>query len=652
MEKAITYKNLITKIILLTLVITLSVAFIYGEYLKRDAIEKLTKIDAKKTSKLVFQSLYSAMEKGWTKEDLKNIIDRINTIDDEMIVNVYRSPIVAEVYGDIKSDAKARKANPFVKQALKSEEVLNIIDDSMIQFFYPIIAEQQCLKCHTNAKEDDVLGVIDISYPINDLKISLSTMINFFALFIVMFSLIVFLSLYFEFDKYLVKPIKIFVDKINDISENKDIKQRVKIDNKIKEITSMQKVFNNMLDSLEYQFYNDELTDLPNRKKLLEIVNKDKYASLMLINIDKFQEINDLYGDEVGNELLVYISNILEENSPKSSTLFKLHADEYALYYEQDLSLEELKSLALYLIESIEKNAFVVKEDNEAHVNVSIGIALGNEALLTNADIALKIAKRKRQKFILYDSSMKIEHEYEQNLKWGKKIKDAIKEDRFIPLFQPIVDTKTQEVVKYESLIRMVDKNGELISPIHFLNLAKKNKLYPQLTMIMIKKTFEVLSKIDKKISINLNVDDILNKEVYDYIIKHLKVSNSGQRVVFELIESEGIENFDEVLNFIEDVKHYGCQISIDDFGTGYSNFEYLMKLKVDYIKIDASMIRDIDTNRNSQMVTETIIDFANKMGIETIAEFIHSKNVYEKVKEIGIHYSQGYYFGEPTSLD
>lgn len=411
-----------------------------------------------------------------------------------MIVNVYRSPIVAQVYGDIKSDAKARKANPFVKQALKNREVLNIIDDSMIQFFYPIVAEQQCIKCHTNAKEGDVLGVIDISYPVNDLKVSLSTMINFFAMFIVMFSLIVFLALYFEFDKYLVKPIKLFVDKINDISENKDIKQRVKLDNKIKEITSMQKVFNNMLDSLEYQFYNDELTALPNRKKLLEIVNENKYASLMLINIDKFQEINDLYGDHVGNELLVHISEILEENSPKSSTLFKLHADEYALYYEQDLSLEELKSLALYLIDSIEKNAFVVKDENEAHVNVSIGIAIGNEALLTNADIALKIAKRKRQKFILYDSSMKIEHEYEQNLKWGKKIKDAIKEDRFIPLFQPIVDTRTQKVLKYESLIRMVDKNGELISPIHFLELAKKNKLYPQLTMIMIKKLLRNLA--------------------------------------------------------------------------------------------------------------------------------------------------------------
>ncbi|RXJ98173.1 diguanylate cyclase [Arcobacter sp. CECT 8986] len=652
MEKSTTYKKLITKIILFTLIITLALAFLYGEYLKRDAIEKLTKIDAKKTSKLIFQSLYSAMEKGWNKKDLANIIDRINTIDEEMSVNVYRSPIVAKIYGDIENDAKVRKANPFVKKALHNTEILNIIDESLIQFYYPIVAQEQCLKCHINAKSGDVLGVIDISYPVRDLKVSLTSMINFFVMFIILFSIVLFVALYFEFDKHLVKPIKVFVNKINQITDEKDIKQRVDLTNKIEELSSMQKVFNKMLDSLEYQFYNDELTSLPNRKRLLEIVNKNNYASLMLINIDKFQEINDLYGDDTGNNLLVHISELLEENSPKSSNLFKLHADEYALYYEQDISLEELQSLALYLIEIIEKNIFVVNEGNEAHVNVSVGIAVGNEALLTNADIALKIAKRKRQKYILYDSSMKIEHEYEQNLKWGKKIKDAIKEDRIIPLFQPIVDTQTKEIIKYESLIRLKDVSGELISPIHFLDLAKKNKLYPQLTMIMVRKTFEKFSKIDKKISINLSVDDILNKEVYNCIMTHLKISNFGNRVVFELIESEGIENFDEVLTFIEEVKSYGCQISIDDFGTGYSNFEYLMKLKVDYIKIDASMIKNIDVNKDSQMVTETILDFANKMGIETIAEFIHSKNVYEKVKELGIHYSQGYYFGEPMSLD
>jgi len=104
-------------------------------------------------------------------------------------------------------------------------------------------------------------------------------------------------------------------------------------------------------------------------------------------------------------------------------------------------------------------------------------------------------------------------------------------------------------------------------------------------------------------------------------------------------------------MEFIIDIKKYGCEISIDDFGTGYSNFEYLMKLKVDYIKIDASMIKDIDTNRESEMITETIVDFAKKFGIKTIAEYVYTKSVYEKVNSLGVDYAQGYYFGKPEPL-
>ncbi len=247
---------------------------------------------------------------------------------------------------------------------------------------------------------------------------------------------------------------------------------------------------------------------------------------------------------------------------------------------------------------------------------------------------------------------MNIEHEYEQNLKWTKKIKDAIKNDRIVPLFQPIVHTQTKEIVKYEALIRMIDENGEYISPYYFLELAKKNKLYPQLTKIMLTKTFEKFKTRNSQVSINLSVEDILNESVHDTILEKLYEYKLGDRVVFELLESEGIENFVEVKEFIEEVKQTGAKISIDDFGTGYSNFEYLMKLNVDYIKIDASMIKDIDTNRNSQMVTETIIDFAKKMNIKTVAEFIHSEDVYQVIKKMGITYAQGYYFGEPKDLD
>lgn len=195
----------------------------------------------------------------------------------------------------------------------------------------------------------------------------------------------------------------------------------------------------------------------------------------------------------------------------------------------------------------------------------------------------------------------------------------------------------------------MMDDHGLYIAPIHFLELAKKNKLYHQLTKIMIEKTFKKFEHLPYFVSINISVEDILNKDIYNYILKKLEESEIGKKIVFEIIESEGIENFDKVLEFINNVKKYGAKISIDDFGTGYSNFEYLMKLKVDYIKIDGSMIKNIDYDKNSQMITKSIVSFAKNMNIKTVAEFVHSKNVFEKVKELNVDFSQGYYFGEPT---
>lgn len=651
MKKTTSYNKLILKIILITLTFSLTIAFVYTHYMKKEAIEKLSKVDAKKTTELIFQSLYSAMERGWTRDDLENIIARLNSVDKNMAVNVYRGEEVAKQFGDILKDVNARKTDAFVQSAFQNNDVLNVIDDSMIEYYYPIVAKQECLKCHTQTQAGSVLGVINIMYPIDDLKISLSSIINFFILFIILFSIVIFIALFVEFDRYLVKPIKNFITNINYISNHKDITKRVGTDNKITEIDSMQSVFNNMLDSLEYQFYHDELTTLPNRKKLIETLSFENDAILMILNIDKFQHINDLYGDKIGNDIIKNTANIIKENVSKEALLFKLHADEYALYLPTEAVYEEIKALALHLANCIENHTFIINE-NEIYINATIGVAYGTSYLLNNADMALKLAKKKRQKYLIYETSMNIEHEYEQNLKWSKRIKDAIENDRIEPLFQPIVDTKTSKIVKYEALMRMIDEKGEYLSPIHFLELAKKNKLYPKLTKIIIEKTFEIFKNIDAQVSINLSVHDVLNEDVYSTIIEKLNEYKLGDKIVFELIESDGIENYKEVIEFINEVKKTGAKISIDDFGTGYSNFEYIMKLKVDYIKIDASMIKDIDKNLNSQMVTETIIDFARKMNIQTIAEFVHSQSVFDVVKEMGIDFAQGYFFGKPQKLD
>ena len=644
-----TYARITAKIIFITLLITLFFGWVYSEYIKKEAITNLTQIDAKKTSMLVFESLYSAMQRGWNKDDLYEIIGRLNRVDESMHVNVYRSQKVADLFGEIPQDKEARDKVKDIHIAMGGKDILNVTKEDDINYLYPVIAKDECLKCHVNATSGDVLGVIDISYPIKDLKVSLNEMTNFFILFIIVFSMVIFLAIFTGLDKYLIKPIRNFATVIQTIVRSNDMTRRVAVDDNIEEIDSIKDIFNSMLDSVEYQFYYDNLTGLPNRRKLLELLEKRHSFYFMIINIDAFQQINDLYGDEVGDSVLKEFAHHLEELIPLKGSLYRLHSDEFAHVCKQGFSLEEFKNFASMILEKISQKSFSTLQNNSINLSATIGISYGSVMLLANADIALKLAKKAKKEFLIYDESMAMEKEYKTNIEWSKRLKRAIEMDRIVPVYQPIVDVKTKKVVKYESLMRMMDDEGGLIAPVHFLELAKKNKLYHQLTKIMIEKTMNKFKGSDFLVSINLSVQDILDKDIYNLIIEKISHDNLGKNIVFEIIESEGIENFEHVLAFINDVKKYGTKISIDDFGTGYSNFEYLMKLKVDYIKIDGSMIKNIDSDENSQMITQTIVEFAKKMKIQTVAEFVCSKNVFDKVATLDVDFAQGYYFGEPT---
>jgi len=646
-----TYTKIAAKIIFITMLVTLVATYIYGEYMKRDAIANLAHVDAKKTSMLVFEALYSAMQRGWNKNDLEEIITRLNRVDSHMKVNVYRSEVVADLFGEIEKDKAVRESNIEIKKAIRGEEVLNISDKELIEYYYPVIAKESCLKCHVNAGSGDVLGVIDISYPVENLKVPLTDMINFFIIFIIVFSIIVYFSIFIELNQYLIKPIKNFSNLIKNITASQDMRKRIEVNENIEEIDSIKDVFNSMLDSIEHQFYFDTLTGLENRRRLTEKLEERHNIFLMIINIDSFQEINDLYGEPAGDLILKEFAQYLKELMPKEEGLYRLHSDEFAHICTSGMDLNEFRNFAALISEKISQKSFNIDERSEVSLSATMGVSYGSEMLLVNADIALKLAKKTKKNFLIYDNSMAMTKEYEKNFDWTKRLKKAIEEDKIVPLFQPIVDTKTQKIVKYEALMRMVDDQGLFIAPVHFLELAKKNKLYHQLTKIMIQKTFEKFQNLTYFVSINISVEDILNKEINHFIVKTLEASGIGHQIVFEIIESEGIENFDQVLEFINDVKQYGAKISIDDFGTGYSNFEYLMKLKVDYIKIDGSMIKNIDSDKNSQMITTSIVSFAKNMNIKTVAEFVHSKNVFEKINELGVDYSQGYYFGEPTEL-
>jgi EAL domain-containing protein (putative c-di-GMP-specific phosphodiesterase class I) len=164
----------------------------------------------------------------------------------------------------------------------------------------------------------------------------------------------------------------------------------------------------------------------------------------------------------------------------------------------------------------------------------------------------------------------------------------------------------------------------------------------------MVEQAFATFKHRKCTVSINLSIDDIIDSSTRDFIIQSIQKTGIGSHLVLEIVESEGIESFQEAKTFIEEVKALGCQIAIDDFGTGYSNFSYLLQLNPDFIKIDGSMIRNITIDKNSWLIVQTIVHFAKSIGMKTVAEFVKDEATFKAVKELGIDYSQGYYFSPP----
>lgn len=400
---------------------------------------------------------------------------------------------------------------------------------------------------------------------------------------------------------------------------------------------------------LRKQLYTNSLTGLPNRLSLLNKINSFSDGALLIINIDDFKEINDFFGQTVGDKILVEFSLRLSKYFMQEPNIMLKHlsGDEFALLFMQKPPLEEFRQIAEKLVFNVEKMIFF-HENNEIAIRVTIGGAHQIEAALEKADIALKSAKKQRKSYLIYDEKLNVEKQYKDNMEWVKKLKIAMKQDKIIPYFQPIFDNESNKIVTCECLIRLIDDDNNIITPYNFLSIAKKSRLYYELTKIMIQKSCHYFEHLDCDFSVNLSVEDMLNSEIVEYIKQKIKKYNVTQKIIFEILESEGIENYEEISIFINEMKALGCRIAIDDFGSGYSNFEHLLKLNIDYIKIDASLIKNLDTDKNAQIIVETIVDFAKKLNIVTIAEFVHNEAVSKKIKELKVDRTQGFFMAEP----
>lgn len=401
---------------------------------------------------------------------------------------------------------------------------------------------------------------------------------------------------------------------------------------------------------LNRKIYTDYLTNLSSRYSFFEDIHAQDIPVVFLIDIDEFKVINEVYGSNIGSKVLIAFAKELEKTvQDETHKLYRISADEFAI-------VDRVKHIDTYkyelLIEKILNtldNLHLTIDNNIITVDITLGISTTQNNGYESAKTALDYAKRHRKPFMMYSSAIDHREESAKILKIKNDISLAIDEKRVKAVYQPIVD-KEGRVLKHETLMRLQKRDSDgLIAPFYFLDVAIKTRLYESLSSTIIFTALNLLSKTTHRLSVNFTYSDILNKvflhEIEEFLLNNKDV---GKRVVFEITENESIEDYDNVQWFVKRFRKYGVKIAIDDFGSGFSNFEYILEIEPDYLKIDGSLVKDMDTDKKSHALVEAIVGFSHKLGIKVIAEYVHSEIIFEMLKELDVDEYQGFYFSEP----
>lgn len=410
---------------------------------------------------------------------------------------------------------------------------------------------------------------------------------------------------------------------------------------------------------IEYMALRDDISEIMSEKKqLLASLESNRSSLLVLIQIENFDILDKFYDTATVEKIETIFGNTLFTLFPPNSLFEKIYklgdglyalSEDYAKTVENHINIEEL---LLTLIKNA-KESTIKLENIEYDVTIAVSYAHGEQNIYENAKYGIEKAMQNNQSLVCANNLIDEAHKKaQQNIETIHMVKKALDSFNIVSYFQPIIRNKDKEVIKYESLVRLINEKGEIISPFFFLDVSKKGTYYTKITQRVIESSFNVLDHIKHNVSINLSVLDIENAAIRNKLIELVSNPAYKGRVTFELLEDENIKDFKTVKDFITLVKDIGnVKIAIDDFGSGYSNFERLLEYNPDILKIDGSLIRNIENDTFSRNIVETIVTFAKKQKIETIAEFVENENIYNILTDIGIDYSQGYYFGRPEKL-
>jgi len=456
-------------------------------------------------------------------------------------------------------------------------------------------------------------------------------------------------SIKYGVDGYLMKPFDLeqFLAVVSKVVYRLDMEQKF-----IEYNQNLERMVEKKTYELEHKYLYDQRTGLPNAIMLKNDLIIKESGYMILLDISHFSVLNKEYGKDFANDVIKNTARKLSTNVISNSKLYKVESDRFA--YIVDVTTKEETAFYCNQIIAFFDNDNIVVDDVSIHVSFCIGADKIRDEVsetLVNCEYALDKAKEFGSRhFEIYNEEDLDFVDKKEAVKWLRLTRELIDNDGIEPYYQPIKDTHTNEIVKYEVLARGVYEN-EVTDPLYFLRSAEKLGLLTTITRTIIKKSFAYMRDKDIEFSINLTEKDLIDDTFLMYLQNHAEEYGiDPSRVTFEILENiTVVKNADAIKEQLSLLREMGFKMAVDDFGVENSNLSRFLDMHFDFIKIDGVFIKDLVSNEKNIKLTKAIVSLAKSLGMQTVAEYVKDEATYNMVKELGVDLAQGFYIGKPT---
>lgn len=410
----------------------------------------------------------------------------------------------------------------------------------------------------------------------------------------------------------------------------------------------------------------DTLTGLPNRRmfkdrfaqEVLNTRRRHTAVALLFIDLDGFKQVNDLFGHDAGDKLLIQAAQRIEGCVRDTDTVSRLGGDEFTIILADLHGIDHVEQIAQKVLNALIPPFQLGSE--KAFLSGSIGIALfphdanSPEELIRKADQAMYVAKNAgKNRFSYFNNEM--DEKAHMRLRLIQELREAVQANQMSVYYQPVIELKSGAIVKAEALVRWTHPLFGDVSPAQFIPLAEESGMINAIGDFVFHEAVSTIKRLNarlkKRLQVSINKSPIqFNSREQDKWLGYLRqLDLPPDCVTVEITEGVLLDVSEKVSSKLYEYRDAGIQVAIDDFGTGYSSMAYLQKFDIDYLKIDQSFIRDLATNRGNRAIAESIVAMAHKLGLMVIAEGVETREQMELLKGAGCDYGQGYFFSEPV---